>query len=181
MTVGSPMRRRRKEISMSTTTHDGFAGFAERERAHVLTATDWGLFFIRLALGVVFFAHGAQKVLGWFGGPGLSATVGGMAHMGIPAALGYIAAFTEFLGGLGLIFGVLARLSALGIFIEMIVAVLKVHLANGFFMSWMGNQKGEGYEYHLLVFAMTLMVMLAGPGRIALTDIEARIGRKTGQ
>jgi putative oxidoreductase len=130
---------------------------------------------LRLALGVIFFAHGAQKVLGWFGGHGLAATVSGMGQMGIPAFLAYIASFTEFLGGLGLIFGVLARLSALGILINMVVAVLKVHLANGFFMNWMGNQKGEGFEYHLLAMAIALMVLLAGPGRIALSDPERRL------
>lgn len=162
---------------MSTITHDGAAGFAERDRSHALTATDWGLLILRLALGAIFFAHGAQKVLGWFGGHGLAATVGGMTQMGIPAALGYIAAFTEFLGGLGLIFGVLARLSALGIFIVMAVAVLKVHLANGFFMNWTGSQRGEGFEYHLLVMAIALMVMLAGPGRLALSDPERRVLR----
>jgi putative oxidoreductase len=163
---------------MSTIAHDRAAGFAERDRTYALTATDWGLLILRLALGVIFFAHGSQKVLGWFGGSGLAATVGGMAHMGIPAPLAYLAAFTEFLGGLGLIFGVLARLSALGIFVVMAVAVLKVHLANGFFMNWMGNQKGEGFEYHLLAMAIALMVMLAGPGRIAIADVERRIMKR---
>jgi len=156
---------------MSTLTHDAAAA---RIEAHAVTATDWGLLFLRLALGVVFFAHGAQKVLGWFGGSGLAQTVQGMGHMGIPPLLAYVASFAEFLGGLGLIFGVLARLSALGIAINMIVAILMVHLPNGFFMNWFGQQKGEGIEYHLLVIGMALMVMLAGPGRLAFGDFEAR-------
>lgn len=164
---------------MSTTTHGEFAGYADRERTAAITATDWGLLVLRLALGVVFFAHGAQKVLGWFGGPGLAGAAGGMSHMGIPAALAYVAIFTEFLGGLGLVFGVLARLSALGILIEMAVAVFLVHLPNGFFMNWMGNQKGEGYEYHLLAMSIALMVLLAGPGRLALSDPEAKLARRT--
>ncbi len=167
---------------MSTTTaagHDGLAHPIGRYESRVITATDWGLLILRLALGVIFFAHGAQKVLGWFGGPGLAATVSGMSHMGIPAVLGYVAAFTEFLGGLGLIFGVLARLSALGIFIVMAVAVLKVHISNGFFMNWMGNQKGEGFEYHLLAMSIAVMILLAGPGRLALADLERGWLRKT--
>jgi putative oxidoreductase len=166
-------------MSMSTTVHSGSAEFAPQDRVHALTAVDWGLLVLRLVLGAVFFAHGAQKVLGWFGGAGLEATAAGMAKMGVPAALAYAAAFTEFLGGLGLIFGVLSRLSALGIFIVMVVAVLKVHLPNGFFMNWMGNQPGEGFEYHLLVMAIAAAIMLMGPGRAALADFEPRLWRKT--
>src|SRR5204863_4427942 len=133
---------------------------------------------LRLVLGTVFFAHGAQKVLGWFGGQGLEPTVQGFIKGGIPLPLAYLVCFTEFLGGLGLIVGVLARLSALGIGIIMLVAILKVHLANGFFMNWFGNQKGEGFEYHLLVLGMASMILLAGPGRIALVDIESRLLRR---
>jgi len=160
---------------MSTLTHDATVA---RPQNRVITAIDWGLLFLRLILGAVFFAHGAQKVLGWFGGSGLSATVQGMAHMGIPAPLAYLASFTEFLGGLGLIFGVLSRLSALGIAINMIVAILLVHLPNGFFMNWFGQQKGEGIEYHLLVIGIALMILLAGPGRLAIGDPEVRLFRK---
>ncbi len=158
---------------MSTIAHEGVV---TRSGSRSVTAADVGLFLVRLMVGIVFFAHGSQKVLGWFGGHGLAATVAGMGSMGIPAPLAYLAAFTEFLGGLGLIFGVLPRLSALGILVVMAVAVLKVHLANGFFMNWM-NQPGakEGYEYHLLVIGITLLVLLAGPGRLALADVEGRL------
>ncbi len=134
-----------------------------------ITLSDWGFLFVRLALGVVFFAHGAQKVLGWYGGHGIAATLTMFGHMGIPAPLAIIAMFTEFLGGLGLIFGVLTRLSALGIFIDMVVAVLMVHLKNGFFMNWASVPgKGEGYEYHILVMGICLLLLFAGPGRLAI-------------
>jgi putative oxidoreductase len=134
-----------------------------------ITALDTGLLILRLALGVVFFAHGSQKVLGWFGGHGMHATAAAFVSMGIPLFLAYIAMFTEFLGGMGLIFGVLSRLSALGIFINMAVAVLKVHIHNGFFMNWgMVPGKGEGYEYHILVMAICLMILFVGPGRFAI-------------
>ena len=133
-----------------------------------LTSLDISLLILRIALGVVFFAHGSQKVLGWFGGHGIHATAVSFVSMGIPLPLAYIAMFTEFLGGLGLIFGVLSRLSALGIFINMVVAVLLVHIHNGFFMNWgMVPGKGEGYEYHILVMAICLMLLFVGPGKIA--------------
>src|SRR5258708_4253963 len=117
---------------MSTLAHEGAPARAVSD----VRAVDWAFLFLRLAVGAVFFAHGGQKVFGWFGGNGLDATVAGLAKGGVPMPLGYAVAFTEFLGGLGLIAGVLARLSALGIATIMTVAILKVHLANGFFMNW---------------------------------------------
>ncbi len=123
---------------------------------------------LRLVLGVVFFAHGAQKMLGWFGGYGFSATMGfftGLLH--IPAPLAFLAIAAEFFGGLGLILGLLTRIAAFGIGINMIVAIVTVHGAFGFFMNWTGAQKGEGFEYHLLVLAMAVFLMIRG-GRCPL-------------
>ena len=117
-----------------------------RHEARAISAVDTGLLVMRLALGIVFFAHGAQKFFGWFGGSGLTATIDGLVKSGIPMPLAYLVPFTEFLGGLGLIFGVLARLSALGISIIMLVAIFKVHLANGFFMNWFGNKALFSFE-----------------------------------
>src|SRR6266446_4442787 len=100
---------------------------------------------LRLVLGIVFFAHGAQKLLGWFGGPGFSGTMGlftGYLH--IPAPLAYLAIAAEFFGGLGLILGFLTRIAAFGIAVNMVVAVAMVHSRFGFFMNWSGTQKGEG-------------------------------------
>lgn len=157
---------------MSTLAHDATVARAE---SRAISATDWALFVLRLALGVIFFAHGAQKVFGWFGGHGLAGTVSGFGQMGIPAPLAYLAAFTELLGGLGMIFGVLSRLSGLGLAIIMVVAALKVHLPNGFFLN---GPSGSGFEYNLALFAMALAVLLAGPGRLAVADWEARFLRK---
>src|ERR1041385_6864209 len=112
-----------------------------RTQVNALSALDWGLLFLRIGLGVVFFAHGAQKVFGWFGGPGLAGTVGLMGQMGIPAPPAYIAAFTEFFGGLAVLLGVLTRLASLGLAINMLVAIFHVHLANGFFAD------KKGFEY----------------------------------
>ena len=133
------------------------------------TRPDVLLTVLRLALGVVFFAHGAQKMLGWFGGFGFKGTMGyfiQVAH--IPAPLAFLAIAAEFFGGLGLILGLLTRVAAFGITVNMLVAIFTVHLANGFFMNWLGQQKGEGYEYHLLVLAITVALMIRGAGAFSL-------------
>ena len=133
---------------------------------------------LRLALGIVFFAHGAQKALGWFGGYGFSGTMGfftGTLH--IPAVFAVLAIMAEFLGGLGLIFGLLTRIAAFGIAANMLVAIYAVHLPFGFFMNWSGAQKGEGFEYHLLVLAMTAFLMIKGAGAASLDRVLSRQGR----
>jgi len=124
---------------------------------------------LRLVLGAVFFAHGAQKVLGWWGGYGFSGTMNMFTHgMGIPAVFAFLAIAAEFLGGVGLILGFLGRVAAFGIACNMVVAIVKVHSANGLFMNWAGNQKGEGFEYHLLVLAMTAAIMITGSGAFSV-------------
>ncbi len=138
-------------------------------RKLIATDDNTGTTILRLVLGIVFFAHGAQKMLGWFGGHGFSATMGAFTGgMHIPAPLAFLAIAAEFFGGLGLIVGFLTRVAAFGIFCNMVVAVLMVHLPNGFFMNWMGTQKGEGYEYHLLVVAVTVFLMIRGGGAASL-------------
>lgn len=130
---------------------------------------DWAALVLRITLGAVIFPHGAQKLLGWFGGYGYSGTVQSFqSALGIPVALGTLAIVAEFFGGLGLIAGLFTRLSAFGVGVTMAVAVATVHLRNGFFMNWAGNQKGEGYEYHLLVMGIAAAVMLAGAGQYSL-------------
>jgi len=129
------------------------------------TKQDFTLTVLRLVLGVVFFAHGAQKALGWFGGYGFTGTMGFFTHqMGIPAVFAFLDIVAEFLGGIGLVVGLLSRVAAFGIACVMVVAVALVHLQNGFFMNWTGSQKGEGIEYHLLVLAMALVIMVGGGG-----------------
>ena len=138
-------------------------------RRLLATPNDLTLTVVRLALGVTFFAHGAQKMLGWFGGYGFHGTMGFFTQqMGIPAPLAFLAICAEFFGGLGLIFGLLARIAALGIMVNMLVAVVKVHSANGFFMNWTGQQKGEGFEYHLLAIALCIVVLVKGSGALSL-------------
>ncbi len=133
------------------------------------TPNDYTLTILRLILGIVFFAHGAQKMLGWFGGYGFTGTMGFFTQkMGIPAPLAFLAICVEFFGGLGLIVGLLSRIAAFGIMVNMLVAIATVHYANGLFMNWFGNQKGEGFEYHLLVIAMCLTILIKGAGALSI-------------
>jgi len=130
---------------------------------HSLTMT-----VLRLVLGFVFFAHGAQKMLGWFGGYGFSGTMGFFTAMGIPAPFAFLAICAEFFGGSGLIVGFLGRIAAFGIACNMLVAVMMVHRSNGLFMNWSGTQKGEGFEYHLLAIALALAIMVKGSGAFSV-------------
>ena len=134
----------------------------------ISTSNDRTLAVLRLVLGIVFFAHGAQKMLGWFGGPGFSGTMQLFMQMGVPAPLAFLAIAAEFFGGLGLLVGFLGRLAALGIMINMLVAIVAVHLPHGFFMNWTGTKQGEGFEYHLLVLAIGLAVFVKGSGAMSV-------------
>lgn len=128
-----------------------------------------GLLILRLALGIVFFAHGAQKVLGWWGGHGIEGFVGHVAQMGFPAWMGYLAAYTEFLGGIAVVIGLLTRLASLGLVSTMAVAIWKVHGANGLFLNGMCEPgRGNGFEYAMVLGAMALCLVFAGAGRISI-------------
>jgi putative oxidoreductase len=138
------------------------------------TNDDTATMILRVLLGVVFFPHGMQKLLGWFGGYGFDGTMGFFTGtLGIPAIFAFLAIIAEGLGALGLITGFLTRLSALGIGVNMVVAVLMLHLQNGFFMNWSGKQAGEGYEYHLLVIAMSIVLLIKGGGKWSVDRIVA--------
>ncbi len=131
---------------------------------------------IRVALGIVFFAHGSKKVFGWFDGPGFNGALAYFASLHVPTVFALIAIAAEFLGSLGLIFGLLSRVAALGIAGIMIVAVALVHIHFGFFMNWHGKQAGEGIEYHLLVLAIAAFLMIQGAGALS---IDRRLARDT--
>lgn len=120
---------------------------------------------LRLVLGVVMFPHGAQKMLGWFGGYGFSGSMGFFTQqLHIPAFFGFLAIVAEFFGSLALLAGFATRVAAAGIFTNMVVAVLTVHASVGFFMNWSGQQAGEGYEYHLLAIGIALALIIRGGG-----------------
>ncbi len=123
----------------------------------------------RLALGLVILPHALQKTLGWFGGPGFSGAYEAFrTTMHIPGPLAFLAIFAELAGSVGLILGVLTRVSAVAIIAVMLGAIGIVHLPNGFFMNWSGLQAGEGFEYHLLAIALGLVCLLEGGGRASV-------------
>ncbi len=135
----------------------------------VSTSNDFTFTIVRLALGVTFFAHGAQKMLGWFGGYGFHGTMGYFTQqMGIPAPFAFLAICAEFFGGVGLIVGLLSRIAAFGIIVNMLVAIFTVHHVNGFFMNWTGQQKGEGFEYHVLAITLGIVVIIKGAGAFSI-------------
>ena len=130
------------------------------------TANSWSILIIRAVLGIVMFPHGAQKLFGLFGGYGFSGSMGFFTDkMHIPAFFAFLAIMAEGFGSMGLIIGLLTRVAAFGILCNMIVAIYMVHWPNGFFMNWFGNQKGEGFEYHLLAIAICVALLISGGGK----------------
>lgn len=141
--------------------------------AFFATANNSAPLIARVTLGAIMLPHGLQKTLGWFGGHGFAGTMGFFESLGIPAALGFLAIAAESAGALALIAGLTSRLAAFGIAGVMGVAVT-MHKANGFFMNWYGNQKGEGFEYHLLAIGLALVVMIHGAGKASIDRYIAR-------
>lgn len=138
----------------------------------IRTSDDVVPLVLRLALGIVFFPHGAQKMLGWFGGGGVGGTVqffGEMMH--IPAAITILVILAEFFGSLGLITGLLTRVAAFGVGCVMLGAVALVHIHIGFFMNWGGAQQGEGFEYHILALGIVVALLIAGGGKASLDGV----------
>lgn len=129
----------------------------------------------RVTLGAVMFPHGAQKLLGWFGGYGFAGTMGYFQSVHVPAILGFLLIIAESFGSLALIAGLLSRLSAFGVTASIVGALFLVHLPNGLFMNWFGVQKGEGIEYDLLMIGLGLIVMLRGGGALSLDGLFTRI------
>jgi putative oxidoreductase len=124
----------------------------------------------RLALGIVIFPHGAQKLLGWFGGYGFEGTMGFLTGQeGLPYIIALLVILIEFFGALFLITGFASRLAAFGILANFAGVVITTHLHNGFFMNWYSvANKGEGLEYFILLFGLGLIVLIAGGGKASI-------------
>jgi len=139
------------------------------------TYPSWSLFFTRVTLGAIFFAHGAQKVFGWFGGHGLKGTIGYFQQaLHVPPALTVLAALIECLGGLAVLVGFLSRPAALGLIVVMLVAISKVHWPNGFFINWaLEPGKGHGIEMNLALVGMALAVLAGGAGAVSIDRLIA--------
>lgn len=133
---------------------------------------NYSLLFLRFVAAIVILPHGAQKLFGWFGGNGFQATINGFSgYLGIPPFLGFLNIFIESAGALLLLFGLFSRVSAFGLAVTMIVAVFTAHINNGFFMNWSGTAAGEGFEYHILYFAIVFLLLIKGGGAYALDTI----------
>jgi len=140
----------------------------------MITDEDVSRTIMRVLLALVFLPHGAQKVFGWFGGYGFSGTMDFFVKNGIPAALAFLAIMAESVGSVALFAGFFTRVAALGIAVNMIVCALGNHVQNGFFMNWFGQQKGEGFEFHVLVLALAIALMIKGGGRWSLDGLLAK-------
>jgi putative oxidoreductase len=139
------------------------------------TNNDWTGLIIRLTIGLVLFPHGAQKMLGIFGGFGFNGTMGfftGTLHL--PWLIGFLVIIIEFVGSLSLIAGIASRIWSAAIIILMTGIIFTSHLQNGFFINWLGNQKGEGFEYHLLVIGLSLATIVNGSGKYSLDGIISK-------
>ena len=124
--------------------------------------------FQRILVAAVMFPHGAQKLLGWFGGYGFEGTLGFFSSLHIPTPVGVLVILGESLGAAALALGLATRLTAFGISAAMLGAMLMVHLPHGFFMNWFGNQQGEGIEFALLMLGLSLPLIVRGGGRYSL-------------
>jgi putative oxidoreductase len=136
------------------------------------THADWVVGIARLVLGIIFFAHGAQKLLGWFGGPGLANSMRTFTeHLRLPSTLAFLVIAGEFFSGIGLIVGLFSRIAALVIALTMVGAIASVHWRFGLFLNWFGTQEGHGIEYHLLAIALALIVVVKGAGAFSLDRV----------
>ena len=132
---------------------------------------DWTGLVTRLTIGLILFPHGAQKMLGAFGGYGFGGTMGFFTGtMNLPWLIGFLVIVIEFIGSLSLIAGFASRVWSALVIIEMLGAVITTHLNNGFFMNWAGNQKGEGYEFHLLMIGLALATIINGSGKFSADE-----------
>ncbi|AWB56905.1 MULTISPECIES: DoxX family protein [unclassified Colwellia] len=125
---------------------------------------------LRLPIGIIFMAHGAQKLFGWFGGYGLEGTGGWMESIGLAPGfiMALLAGSAEFFGGLFILLGLLTRPAAIALSFTMIVAIFSVHFANGLFMA------NNGYEFGLALLAASISLALSGSGKLALDNVLAK-------
>jgi len=138
-------------------------------KKYLTAGSDWTGFILRLTLGLILFPHGAQHMLGWFGGFGFSGTMGFLTgNVHLPWLIAFLVIFIEFFGSLSLLAGFATRIWSGGIIILFIGIILTSHIQYGFFINWLGNQKGEGFEYHLLIIGIAVALLVNGAGRYSL-------------
>jgi putative oxidoreductase len=138
------------------------------------TDNAWTGLVLRLTLGLVMFPHGAQKLLGWYGGFGFAGTMGFFTEtMHLPWIVAFLVVVGESFGSIALLLGLLTRFTAASFIVIMLGAITTSHLPNGFFMNWFGKQQGEGYEYHLLVIGLSLALVITGAGKWSVDRLIA--------
>jgi len=143
-------------------------------KAWLQTDDSWTGFILRVMLGIVIFPHGAQKLLGWYGGYGFNGTMGLFTgQMGLPWLVAFLIIIGESFGALSLITGFLTRFTAASLGVIMLGAIALVHWGHGFFMNWAGKQAGEGFEFHLLFITICVALMLIGGGKWSVDGIIA--------
>ncbi len=145
-------------------------------RALFQTDEGWAGAILRVTLGFVMFPHGAQKLLGWFGGFGFDGTMGFFTQkMGVPWLIALLVIIAESFGSLALLAGFLTRFTAASLAVIMLGAIMMVHAPYGFFMNWFGQQQGEGYEYHVLIIGIAAALLFTGAGR---WSVDGQIAEK---
>lgn len=141
----------------------------------IRTEENYSTTILRIMLGILLFPHGAQKMFGWFGGYGFSGTMNFFTGtVGLPWIIGFLVILIEFFGSIFLITGFAVRLTAVAVIADMIGIIFKAHVQNGFFMNWFGNQGGEGYEYHLLIITMSVVLLISGAGKFSLDNVLSK-------
>lgn len=139
------------------------------------TNNDWTGLVIRLTLGLIIFPHGAQKMLGWFNGPGFSKEMEHLTGpMDLPWIISFLVILIEFFGAVSLLIGSASRLWAIALGILFTGIIFTAHIENGFFMNWFGNQKGEGYEYHLLIIGLCIALLVNGSGKYSIDRLISK-------
>lgn len=139
------------------------------------TEDRWSPVILRVMLALVIFPHGAQKLLGWYGGFGYERTMGFFTQqMGLPWLIVFLVIMGEFLGSLALAAGFMTRFTAASLGVIMLGAIATVHWPHGFFMNWSGQQAGEGFEYHLLVIGIGLSLLVTGAGKWSVDQVIGR-------
>jgi putative oxidoreductase len=138
------------------------------------TEKSYALLVLRIALAVVIFPHGAQKLLGWYGGAGFDGTMQFFSTLGVPAGIALLVIVSEFFGSLALAVGFLGRLAAFGTTMVMLGAIVLVHGQYGFFLNWNGDQVGEGVQFHLIVLTLAIVLMVKGSGAWSVDRLLVR-------
>lgn len=133
--------------------------------------TSYAQFILRLTIGIVLLPHGAQLLLGWFGGPGYTNSMAMFGAFGLPWLIAFLVIMIQFFGSIMILLGLFTRLIS-GITIVLFLGMIfKAHINVGFFMNWTGTLKGEGFEYHLLAIGMLLVLAIYGSGKHALDNL----------